>query len=211
MKPIFISKTNGVTLLEVALTLPIIFYIIFFVLEVMLINRTKVAVDSIVMEATLDFISSKNTKHFDDIIKKYKSANAVYCDIVYYFDVYSDLTALCEKDPYGGEEIFWPIIADGKTTKTYAEGDYLDTNRDGGFMARSSNSLTLTDYSKPELNFGPSKDENFKTLTGKAFILTFVCDYKFSLPFACELLSGGTGTVGEEKFLIWGRGVGVCN
>ncbi|MDR2766501.1 MAG: pilus assembly protein [Holosporaceae bacterium] len=220
MKPSRATKSRGVTILEAALTMPIVFMIVFFLLDVLRMNRTKVTIDTIAMEATLDFISSKNTDNFQTIIQKYKSINAVDDDIVYYFDIYPSLEALCAQAPYGGEEIFWPIKEERKdeedksvtiTTITYSEGDYLDTNRDNGFMKRSNVSMELFDYGKPERNFASSKQKPFDTLAGKAFILTFVCNYKLSNILSKRLLSDGVNTVARSKLLLWGRGVGVCN
>jgi hypothetical protein len=214
MKKMF-GKSTGSAVLETAFTLPIICSIIFFIFEAMKVNSVQSAMDAIAMELSFDFIASKNTENFQGIIKRYKPSSMGEADIRWYFDVYPDLTTMCSEAPYGGEEIFWPKIEGGKTSKNRETDDYLDLDKNGVFLERSKKSevsLALDDYSKPELTFFNEADEFiFKTLSGKAFVLTVVCDYKFSSQMVSLLFAGGSNTKSGKRFIIWSRGVGICS
>lgn len=198
---------KGIAVLEATLTLPIIIIIIFFILEMMNVNNTRTAIDSIALEATLEFISSKNTEKFEEIIKKYKPVHVPRERIKYYFAVYESIDSMCSISPYGNEEIYWPTgLAHEFSTEAF-----VDSDRDGRFLGRSANSLGLTNQEKPELSFGYGKGGINESLTNKAFVLTVVCDYKFSSDFIRKFFAGGANTKNGEHFLIWGRGVGICN
>jgi hypothetical protein len=198
--------------METALTLPVVCYLIFFTLEAIKINDLKTALDSIAEEAIFDFSAAKNTDNFAAIIKKYKPAYIPDANITYYFDIYPDLATMCGTSPYGGEEIFWPTTSGSNTTKSYKDDDYISTASDGKFISRSNQSFALTNYKKPESDFGLSKTNvDFKTLSGKAAVLTVVCNYVFSSAMVKILFSGGSNTKGKKKFLLWSRGVGVCS
>jgi hypothetical protein len=180
-------------------------------LEAVKINDLKTALDSMAEEAIFDFIASKNTNNFSAIIAKYKPAYVPNENITYYFDIYPDLVVMCGTTPYGGEEIFWPSVSGANVTKTYVDDNYISTTG-GAFIQRSNVSLTLTNYKKPESDFDINKTtDNFKTLSGKAVVLTVVCDYVFSSAMVKILFSGGSNTKGKKKFLLWARGVGVCS
>jgi hypothetical protein len=202
----FRRKFQGIGAIETVLTLPVICYLIFFILETMKINDLKTALDSIVEEAVFDFIASKNTANFSAIIAKYKPAYIPSANITYYFDIYPNLATMCGKSPYGGEEIFWP---QGSSNLTFDNDDYISTTG-GAFIERSSESLPLTNYKEPESDFSKTAEPKFKTLSGKAIVLTVVCDYVFSSAMVKILFSGGSNTKGKKKFLLWARGVGVC-
>jgi hypothetical protein len=210
----FVKESRGIGVIETALTLPVVCYLIFFILEAIKVNDLKTALDSIAEEAIFDFIISKNTNNFAAIIRKYKPAYIPDANVAYYFDIYPDLATMCGTSPYGGEEIFWPNVNGVNTTKTYNDDNYISTTG-GAFIARPTSaaiSLTLTNYKKPESDFDISKtNANFKTLSGKAVVLTVVCDYVFSSAMVKILFSGGSNTKGKKKFLLWARGVGVCS
>lgn len=186
----------GIAVFETCLTFPVILIFIFFIIEIMNVNNSQAAMDSIALEATLDFVSNKNTNRFVEIIKKYKPFNVNINNIRYYFAIYDSLETMCEHTPFGNETPFWP------TDKTeYPPSIYIGEN----FQERGPNALQLPDITRPELADGSN------LLTGKVFVLTVVCDYKFSSGFVGRLFAGGANTNDKQHFLIWGRGIGICN
>ncbi|MDR2158353.1 MAG: hypothetical protein LBO02_03500 [Holosporaceae bacterium] len=205
---LFRNRSRGALILEVTLTLPIVCFLIFFILETMKLNDVKTSVDIISMDIAFDFMSSKETAKFSKIIEKHKPPFVKNSDITWYFAVYKDLQTLnSETALYGDEEVYWP-----KDPTGLAAEDYIDMNADGSFKSRNSKvALALTNYQKPELNFKPIKTDASEGLGGKAFVLTIVCDYKFSSVFVEKLYMGGKNTRGKKKFLLWGKCLGVCN
>lgn len=200
---VFVKKKHfGVAALEASLTLPVIVILIFFILEMMKVNNTRTAMDSMALEATLDFISNANTSNFATIIAKHKPRHLATSDIKYYFTIYNSLDEMCSKAPYGNEEVYWPASNTYQSSTT----TYIDSNRDKSFYARQTSGtgyITLSDTSKPE--------NTISNFSGKVFVLTFVCDYKFSSAFVKKLFAGGSNVVDGTRFLIWGRGVGICD
>ena len=55
------DKYSGLAALEVALTLPVLLMLIFFIIELIRINNTRTAMDSMALEAVLEFIATKST------------------------------------------------------------------------------------------------------------------------------------------------------
>lgn len=204
----FVKKhSKGAAVIEAAFSLPIILLLIFFILESILINQIQAALEAIAIECTFDFITSKNTENFQTIIKKHFNkelsigrANNVH----WYFVVYKDVATMCSTGSKGGED----IIYDGLRIKL--TGD--DVTHSGNLTVNAT---------KPEDSFDSSNtDESLKTLSGKAFMLTFIYEYKFTNAFVSKFFSGGSNTgktdkngktVSGDKFLLWSRGFGVCN
>ena len=204
------DKYSGLAALEVALTLPVLLMLIFFIIELIRINNTRTAMDSMALEAVLEFIATKSTTKFETIITKHKPAEIPRDNIKYYFTVYDSLESMCATDPYGSEEVFWP--SSDIYNADEAKKAYVDSNRDTNFFQRdtSSNSgyISLDSHTNP---LTTSSINSVYKISGKAFVLTFVCDFKFSSDFVKKLFAGGSNTVDKKKFLIWGRGVGVCD
>ena len=166
--------------------------------------------DSMALEAVLEFIATKSTTKFETIITKHKPAAIPRDNIKYYFTVYDSLESMCATDPYGSEEVFWP--SSDIYNADEAKKAYVDSNRDTNFFQRdtSSNSgyISLDSHTNP---LTTSSINSVYKISGKAFVLTFVCDFKFSSDFVKKLFAGGSNTVDKKKFLIWGRGVGACD
>ena len=204
------DKYSGLAALEAALTLPVLLMLIFFIIELIRINNTRTAMDSMALEAVLEFIATKSTTKFETIITKHKPAAIPRDNIKYYFTVYDSLESMCATDPYGSEEVFWP--SSDVYSADEAKKAYVDSNRDTNFFQRdtSSNSgyISLNSHTNP---LTTSSINSVYKISGKAFVLTFVCDFKFSSDFVKKLFAGGSNTVDKKKFLIWGRGVGVCD
>jgi hypothetical protein len=168
----------------------------------------KNALDTISLEATLDFIVFRNTNNFDAIIEKYKPMFVSRDRIKYYFAVYESLETMCAAAPFGSEDIYWPDDNGKKGTI------YLGNEQ---FVQRT-NDLPLLNYSMPESGFSVEllKDsQKTITLKNRLFVLTVVCDYNFSSDMIGQMFAGGSNcrgvSDGSKKFLLWSRGVGVCN
>ncbi|MDR0677387.1 MAG: hypothetical protein LBF57_01775 [Holosporaceae bacterium] len=208
----FRSKSKGVILIEVAFTLPILCYLIFFLLELIKINTTQSALDAIAAEATYDYIASETIANFEKIIDKFRPQFIPKDRVRYWFRFYNDLATMCANSPYGGEEIAYP--------------DYTDPNAAGHAEVGNGNSIDFidTDGSKTHLR-AVGFDDNYANVikyttgellaSGKAFVLTFVIDYPFSSSFVKMLFSGGSNTIksGQKgtKYLLWSRGIGIVN
>lgn len=202
------EKNSGVIVLEASLTFPIIFCLIFFIIEIIKITDTQSSIDSIVVDMSFDFMGSKTTENFELIIDRYRPKYVQHSNIVWYFSIYPDIATMIEDSSFKGGEIFWP--SNDQCTSP-EEKEYVETNDNGSFSPRSIKSINLSDYKRPE---GYFKIENsnltMKSLSGKSFVLTVVCDYKFSSAFIKKIFYGGSNTVGGEKYLIWSKSVGIC-
>lgn len=199
------NNHSGVAAMEASLTIPIIFSLIFFTLELIKLNNVRTAMDSMALEATMEFIARKSVSNFASIIKKHKPMLIPESNIKYYFTVYNSLEKMCSVPPYGSEEVFWP-----NTTTYSVSNTFLDSNGDGSFLSRN----TTNGYIALNNQFDPLTTASISTdrkISGKAFVLTFVCDFNFSCDFVKKLFAGGSNTVDGKKFLIWGRGVGICD
>ena len=199
-----------------------------FILEMIKVNNVRSGIEAIANQATFSFIANKNTddfpaivsKHLPQYVKKNGTTLTVSNDIQWYFAVYKDINDMCADSPYGMEEIFW--ASDPITCKVPSE--YLDNDNDNLFTQRST-TKELVNFSgkKPESGLNATKVTSttdalypYNTLSGKVFVLTVVCNYKFSSAFVGSIFHGGSNSKkisGENggKFLLWGRGIGICN
>lgn len=209
----FLKTHVGSALIETCFALPIVLTLTFYILELMKINTCKSAVDAITQECTYEFIRSATCVEFDSIIKKHipqyikYSANSSDNDIRFNVTLYTNLEQMCAKSPYGASEITW--LNNNGDPATDAEGEFLPTTS-------SANPIEAQDFSysgnAPQITY-----TNPKMLSGYAFVLTFVCRYRFSSSYIAKMFSGGSNTRkiksgGKGKmFLIWGRGAGICN
>ncbi|MBR1734912.1 MAG: pilus assembly protein [Alphaproteobacteria bacterium] len=210
MKTLVKDNDSGVAALEAALTFPVIIILIFFILEMLRVNDTRTAMNSMALEATLDFIANQDASKFPTIIAKHKPKAIPTANIKYYFTIYESLEKMCSVPPYGSEEVFWP---DGTSYSPDGTKVYVDSNRDNAYLGRnvttsSSGYINLTNTSNPTSTTSLNTTEK---ISGKVFVLTFVCDFVFSSDFVKKLFAGGSNTVNGKRFLIWGRGVGVCD
>lgn len=210
MKKFIKDNYSGLTALEISLTLPVLLILIFFIIELIRINNTRTALDTIALEAVLEFIATKNTNKFEDIIEKHKPLAIPRNNIKYYFTIYSSLDNMCATAPYGSEEVFWPNS--NVYSPTEAKKTYVDSNKDNNFFGRdtagSNGYIALSNQAEP---FTTSSIDSIYKISSKVFVLTFVCDFKFSSEFVKKLFAGGSNTVDKARFLVWGRGVGICN
>jgi hypothetical protein len=204
------SFSRGSFIVETALTLPVFCYLLFFLLEMMKVNETKTAIDSITSEAVFNFVFSKNTDSLDAVIEKYRPSFIPVGNIRYWIRMYTDLAAMCAVSPYGGEGIAYPEDAsDHSRLSLSASMEFIDFEKNNIFLQAAGNlsDLTVATYLT-----------NLNTPPGTAFVITFVCDYPFSSAMVGKLFSGGKNTIKNDgagtagtMYLIWGRGVGIMN
>jgi hypothetical protein len=148
------------------------------------------------MEMTFDFMASKNSENFLRIIDKHRPVYVSRDNIKWYFDIYNDLSDIDAGD------VAW--YSSGGSMEAYVELDGIN-----GFTPAAGGIQGFSNHTKPELNISTSGAEELRSLSGKAFVLTVVCDYQFSSAFVQKLFGGRT--LGADKFLLWSRSVGVCN
>ncbi|GHT91398.1 hypothetical protein FACS1894122_03750 [Alphaproteobacteria bacterium] len=193
-----VTLAEGGALAETAITLPVFLILMFFMLETIKVYMTKVAIESIAAEATFVFIEEKSAERFNDIIDKHRPAYIPHDSITWHFSIYENLETMCNVPPYGAEDIYW------YTPNSVDKDTYL-TSGGSGFIERAGHMANVDDIT-PESTF-PKKSD----LVGKAFVLTFVCDYQFSSPYVKIIFNGGTNTADKKKYLLWGRGCGICS
>lgn len=188
---ILLKKIRGAMLLEAALTLPVVCYMIFFTLELIHMNHTQVALNAIAEECTMDYIFHKDSTRFSSIIAKHDMGNDLSNGSLQYdFKVYDSLANVMSSSPYGGMDI---IAWNGSNVD-----DYLPT---------TNNSSPI----KPTTTYYSGKTpESSESMPGHPFILSFVYKYQFSSSFVGKLFNGGTNTKDKKMYLLWARGAGIC-
>lgn len=240
---VFFSKTKkkhrGVVALEVCFTLPIVIYLIFFTIEMIRINITQDALQSICEEATYltiahDYDSGPELiGKIDDIVEKYRPAfipkkgpgytSAMNPIIRWTYIGYADVETMLAKSPYGGDCITYPQYEHS-----------ANVNHSTPAYSSSSQyipSMGMQCVANPE-NYQVTKaylDEGGAGLpTNSVFTLTVVCNYPFSSSLVKMLFNGGVNTkIGKilgsnepvssqthakgSMYLLWARGAGIVN
>jgi hypothetical protein len=191
----------GSAIIETALTLPVICYLIFFTLELVKINLVRSSIETMATEATFSFVFKGSTVDFDGIIAKYRPEFLPRDSIRYWFRFYDSPAQMCAMPPYGGEDVAWPA-----ENHLDVENIFIDSRGTGSFLKAEGNIDATTASRFLDGTTPPS---------GKVFVLTLVCDYVFSGALVKGLFSGGSNTTGgsdtSRKYLLWGRGVGMVN
>lgn len=195
-------KNDGNAMIETAVGLPLLVCIILFILESFRVNTSMSAMDSIAYQATLSFITHKSTSDFKNIVERYISPNIAKKNIKYRIVVYKSLNDLYNSIDHGGEEVANYTAAGSPDTSI---GGFFDTNSNKKFDATT--------------NYIYAGNNPPAVAKGCAFVVTFVCDFQFSSAFMAKLYgtsntiakSSDNGVIDRDgKFLIWGRGTGVC-
>ncbi|MDR1982250.1 MAG: hypothetical protein LBQ08_00410, partial [Holosporaceae bacterium] len=136
------SISRGAILVETALTLPIFCYLVFFLLELMKINETQTAVETITTESTFDFVYNKSIAKIDAIIEKHRPRFIPVDNIRYWIRMYESLDTMCSESPYGGEGIAYP---DGECAITHSGLDlsenmeFIDIEKNNIFLLSTKN------------------------------------------------------------------------
>ena len=99
-----IRKKKGTAVLETALCIPVLLYLVFFTLEIVRIEIYQVAIDNMVLQLAFEYSGRKNSSNFKKIVKAlkppfFKSMNNVNCHI----HVFSDLTKLMKSNATRGD------------------------------------------------------------------------------------------------------------
>ena len=198
-------KAQGGATVEMAFTLPIVLYLLFFVIEILRMKDAQTAVDSIAEECAIQFMSSKSTTtslslpyplDFSAIIEKYRPRYMSKDNITYYFTIFESPQALYNN--MTNIAVYWPASESAATAKE-------QLNNSG--ETKVSGTLDLKNYKNVE-----QQDNNVLSggyLTKKAFVLTVVIKYKFSSGMVKMLFGGGSNTSGDV-FLVWSRATGIC-
>ena len=207
-------KRKGAMLIEVAVTLPLVMYLVFFAIELIKINLTQVAVDKITEECTFALISQKNVNGFDEIIEKYKPSFIPMERFRYYIRVYTSLDKMMETSPYGGEKIAFVTLnntPDMKPTEAAISSSF-------GAGARQDTCPRIEKYGNYDAVGYVDHPTDVEYLTGAkvlpsgyAFVLTIAVHYPFSSPLVEKLFHGGTNTTKPGYYILWARGSGIIN
>lgn len=213
----FKKKSMGVAILETALTLPIVLYMVFYTIELVRIGLAQAAVDAITKECTFSLMATGKVSKFDEIFAKYKPWGIPIGNFRYYVRLYENIEimmATAENSPYGGETIGWagtdyanpsstalPTtkasgLSYGLTTSCALLSKYQTSIIDGTFGEKGSSRKTLLESQVP---------------SGYAFVLTVAVKFPFSSDFVAKLFAGGKNTDRTNVYILWARGSGMVN
>lgn len=225
MLDFFKKKSTGVAILETAITLPIILYVIFFSIELIRIGLAQAAVDTITKEFTFHLMATGKVEKskVDAIFNKYKPFGINIGNFRYYIRIYSDITQMMSVSPYGGETIGWAGSDYSSPAADKSPTDYAS----GASYGLTTSHALLNKYKTSICNGSTYKEEgnNRKTLlerssgvpSGYVFVLTVAVKFPFSSPFVAKLFAGGSNTVNNSgtklsnTFILWARGSGIVN
>lgn len=126
-----VKNKSGSTMVETALCLPMLLYMIFFIMEIIRISILQIALDAVSIQATFEFSGSKNTKNFKAIINDTIPPFLRNGEIRTYIKIYPSVNAaVTGKDgeitwtPDYGQSVSWPSY-DGQITKSIGVNDNL--------------------------------------------------------------------------------------
>ena len=229
----FRKKSTGTAILETALTLPVVLYIIFFSIELIRISLAQVAVDAITKECTFSLMAKGNCSDFDTIINKYRPWGIPIGNFRYYIYLYKHMTSpdggttkgVMDVYPYGGSHICW--IGDDFANPTpnrsptqFASEKYYGTNGENK-SAVSKHLATLSKYQTEFTNLPEYGEVGYngrkilldgtKNSSGYIFVLTMAVKFPFSSPFVAKLFNGGSNTTKPNVYILWARGSGMIN
>ncbi|MBO6055429.1 MAG: pilus assembly protein [Alphaproteobacteria bacterium] len=211
----FRKRFRGVAILETAITLPIVLYVVFFSIELIRIGLAQNAVDTITKECTFQLMATGKVDKdkFDGIFKKYKPLGIPLGNFRYYIRIYSDITDMMSKPPYGGETIGWADTGqnnDSPTSKAIAN-KYGLTNSHillNKYQTSICNGSEFGEYGNNRKTLLESDDG---VPSGYIFVLTVAVKFPFSSPFIAKLFSGGSNTNKRNVYILWARGSGMVN
>ena len=234
-------KSIGAITLEVCLTLPVIVYLIFFTLELIKINITQDALQSICEEATYLTMSHNYSNgpdlsaKVDAIIEKYRPSfipqtasqsgygNGNYPVIRYQYCTYSSLDELLNLAPYGGSTISYPPYERDSSSRIHASP---------GYHVGVTECIPVFDkqYTEQPLNYNDDTGymSGGEIPNNRVFVLTVTCSYPFSSSMIKMLFNGGINTKKAKinsttasaslanqprgtMYILWARGAGIVN
>ncbi|MBO4405592.1 MAG: pilus assembly protein [Alphaproteobacteria bacterium] len=227
----FRKRSTGVAILETALTLPVVLYIVFFSIELIRMELAQTAVDSITRECTFSLMAKGNVSDFDNIFRKYKPWGIPIGYFRYYCRLYPHMTSpddgktkgVMDVSPYGGETICWVgndwadpnpnITPTEQNIGGYGTGDLSANAND---KATLSNPIYRTKFATGS-GYGEvgyikrARLLNSKVPSGYIFVLTVAVKFPFSSPFVAKLFNGGSNTTKPGAYILWARGSGMIN
>ncbi|MBO7537517.1 MAG: pilus assembly protein [Alphaproteobacteria bacterium] len=212
----FKKQFRGVTILETAITLPIILYALFFSLEFIRIGLAQTAVDAITKECTFQLMATGKVDKFDGIFKKYKPLGIPLGNFRYYIRIYQnfhtdDNEGVMDLVPYGGETIGWADTEqnDDTPTEKASKNNYGLTNKHVLLSKYQTSICDGADFNE----YGSDRKELLENGVppGYAFVLTVAVKFPFSSSFIAKVFSGGSNTNEPNVYILWARGSGMVN
>ena len=231
IRSFFKKKSTGVAILETALTLPIVLYIVFFAIELVRIGLAQAAVDAITKECTFSLMAKGNVNDFDNIFQKYRPLGIPIGYFRYYIRVYqnfhtNDNKGVMDLTPYGGESIAWigadyaNPTANASPTATSRGGSGggafgTATTTPGNKSATLSKYQTVFCYDSKTGEVGAAKRKQVVdgeiSNSGYIFVLTVAVKFPFSSALVAKLFNGGKNTDKSGVYILWARGSGIIN
>lgn len=208
----FKKRFHGVTILETAITLPIVLSVVLFSLELIRIGLAQTAVDTITKECTFQLMATGKVEKFDEIFNKYRPLGIPLGNFRYYIRIYSNINTMMSESPYGGETIGWADTEQNTSSPT-------DKAKANSYGLANTHAL-LNNYQTNICNgsFGECGDANRKKWieqstgvpSGYVFVLTVAVKFPFSSSFIAKLFNGGSNT-NQGIYILWARGSGMVN
>ena len=220
----FKKRFRGVAILETAITLPIVLYMVLFSVELIRIGLAQNAVDAITKECTFQLMATGKVDKFDEIFEKYKPIGIPLGNFRYYIRIYADddVSPMTEKhqgiykmmrhEPYGSETIGWADISQNTDTPTEkaSENNYGLTNKHAWLNKYKTEIIDGEEYNE----YGSDRKtllEDDGVPSGSAFVLTVAVRFPFSSSFISKLFNGGSNTNKPNVYILWARGAGLVN
>ena len=233
----FKKRSKGVAVIETAITLPIILYVVFFSIELIRMSIAQSAIDAITKECTLKLMATGTVEGFDNIFQKYQKSTwgIPLKNFRYYVRIYADdeninpitfehqgIYKMMQVIPYGGETIGWAenysspsSNSPNNAAKSYSYG-------------LESGHAFLNDFRTKLCNgIGGEVGNNLRAAwleskipSGNVFVLTVALNFPFSSAFVKKLFGGGSnattsdttgGSTISNVFILWARGSGIVN
>lgn len=220
--------------------MPVVVYLIFFTIELIKINITQDALQSICEEATYltiahDYSSGPDlVAKIDAIVEKYRPSfipkkmsfpeyeSGEYAVIRWYYDTYTDLDEMLKNVPYGGSCIHYPKY---NTSYLHATVHYMGIT--GNPYIPSMNMQYIPNPENFAFTSSALGNQNDGLPSNRVFVITITCNYQFSNSIVKWLFNGGMNTkigkaygcnskpsnshVPGTMYLLWSRGAGIVN
>jgi len=215
-----------VAILETALTLPVILYIVFFSIELIRIGLAQAAVDAITKEFTFYLMANGKIvkSEVDAIFEKYRPLGIPIGYFKYNVRLYPYMTSpdggttkgIMDVSPYGGESIYWPDTDYTNPDPNKSPTSAASTQSYGRAPSRATFSKYQGGYTG-DVDHGEVATTKRKQLlesqvpSGYIFVLTISVKFPFSSPFVAKLFNGGSNTDQDGVYILWARGSGMIN
>ncbi|MBQ3565022.1 MAG: hypothetical protein IJA14_02620 [Alphaproteobacteria bacterium] len=196
-------------LIEAAVTLPVVMYIMLFCLELVKIHLLQISIDKICAECVYHLCSERTVGSFNSIFAKYRPSYIPVGYVRYYCRVYSSLENMTSNTPYGGERIAFPNDGtdDGKPNANAIKNNFGTGGHTPLIILKKYGGVGASDIGQDtrvsQLQNGLTK--------GYVFVLTVTAKHQFSSAFVEKLFNGGSNTTVPGYYILWSRGVGIVN